>query len=34
MIVGDPVVEAVEAPVEEMPTLSRYARERSPIPAR
>jgi uncharacterized protein (DUF1778 family) len=27
-------VEAVEAPVEEMPALSRYARERSPIPAR
>lgn len=27
-------VDAVDAPVEEMPTLSRYARERSPIPAR
>jgi len=27
-------VEAAEAPVEEMPTLSRYAGERSPIPAR
>lgn len=27
-------VQAVEAPVQEMPTLSRYARERSPIPTR
>jgi uncharacterized protein (DUF1778 family) len=27
-------VQAVEAPVEEMPTLNRYAREQSPIPAR
>ncbi|HEY7951478.1 MAG TPA: DUF1778 domain-containing protein [Solirubrobacteraceae bacterium] len=27
-------VEALEAPAEEMPTLRRYARKRSPIPAR
>ena len=27
-------VDALEAPAEEMPTLRRYARKRSPIPAR
>lgn len=27
-------VEALDAPVEEMPTLRRYARGQSPIPAR
>jgi len=27
-------VEALDAPVTEMPTLRRYAREQSPIPAR
>jgi uncharacterized protein (DUF1778 family) len=27
-------VEAIDRPIEEMPTLARYARERSPIPAR
>ncbi len=29
-----PFVDALDAPVEEMPTLGRYARKRSPIPAR
>ncbi len=27
-------VQALDAPVQEMPTLSRYARKQSPIPAR
>jgi uncharacterized protein (DUF1778 family) len=27
-------VKALDAPVEEMPTLRRYARKQSPIPAR